>query len=139
MMDIFAILTGISPLVHADDSAKKAYDVVYDATEVALKACRPGVSTSDLYGAMWQVLEEGGALSNDVGRLGHGLGMQLTEWPSHTDFDGTILETGMVLTLEPGMEFAPGKLMVHEENIVIREGPPQMLTKRAARHLPVIS
>jgi Xaa-Pro aminopeptidase len=123
----------------ADDAAKRAYEVVYDATEVALTACRPGITTTDLYHAMWQVLEEGGALSNDVGRLGHGLGMQLTEWPSHTDFDGTILEEGMVLTIEPGIEFAPGKLMVHEENIVVRDGPPQLLTTRAEKQLPVIS
>ena len=27
----------------------------------------------------------------------------------------------MVLTLEPSIEFKPGKMLVHEENIVIRE------------------
>ena len=88
---------------------------------------------------MSKVLEEAGALGNDVGRLGHGLGMQLTEWPSHTSWDFTELEPGMILTLEPAMEFAPGKMMVHEENIVIREGPPQLLTKRAAAELPIIN
>jgi len=45
--------------------------------------------------------------------------------------DDTVLEIGSVMTLEPGMEFAPGKLMVHEENIVIRDGPPQLLSRRA--------
>ena len=45
---------------------------------------------------------------------------------------------GMVLTLEPGMEFAPGKLMVHEENIVVRDGAPELLTIRAPREMPVI-
>ena len=122
----------------ADDAVKRAYDVVYQATEVALEVCRPGITTTDLYHAMWQVLQDGGALSNDVGRLGHGLGMQLTEPPSHTDFDGTVLEAGMVLTLEPGMEFAPGKLMVHEENIVVRDGPAELLSVRAAREIPII-
>jgi Xaa-Pro aminopeptidase len=91
-----------------------------------------------LFAAMQAVLEAGGALGNDVGRMGHGLGMQLTEWPSHTPWDQTVLEPGMVLTLEPGMSFAPGKVMVHEENIVVRAEGAELLTRRAAPELPVI-
>lgn len=116
---------------NSDDSTLRAYDVVYQATEAGLAAARPGATAADLYQAMWDVLEKGGALGNDVGRLGHGLGMQLTEQPSNMPSDHTVLRPGMVMTLEPGMEFSPGKLMVHEENIVIREGEPQMLSRRA--------
>jgi Xaa-Pro aminopeptidase len=65
--------------------------------------------------------------------------MQLTEWPSNMPGDDTPLEPGMVLTLEPGMTFAPGKLMVHEENIVIREGGAEWLTRRAPPEMPVIA
>ena len=87
---------------------------------------------------MQNVMSEAGALGNTVGRLGHGLGMQLTEWPSHTPADKTVLEVGMVITLEPGMTFAPGKVMVHEENLVVREDGPELLSRRAAPELPVI-
>jgi len=45
----------------------------------------------------------------------------------------------MVLTLEPGMQFGENKIMVHEENLVIREEGPQLLTRRAPEELPVIS
>ena len=41
------------------------------------------------------------------------------------------LETNMVLTLEPSIEFTPGKMLVHEENIVIRENGAELLTSRA--------
>jgi len=88
---------------------------------------------------MAAVMEEAGAMGNDVGRLGHGLGMQLTEWPSNRIGDKTVIEPNMVLTLEPGMTFAPGKVMVHEENIVIREDGAEWLTRRAPREMPVIS
>ena len=47
--------------------------------------------------------------------------MQLTEPPSLIPADDTPLVPGMVLTLEPGIEVTPGRIMVHEENIVIRE------------------
>jgi Xaa-Pro aminopeptidase len=123
----------------ASDDVRRAYEAVYRATEAGIEAARPGATTTDLFNAMSKVLAEAGALSNDVGRLGHGLGMQLTEWPSHTSWDHTELEPGMVLTIEPGMEFAPGKMMVHEENIVVREGAAQLLTKRAAPELPIIT
>ena len=42
------------------------------------------------------------------------------------------------MTLEPGMLFAPGRMLVHEENIVIREGGAEMLTKRAPKEMWVI-
>jgi len=123
----------------AADDVRRAYEVVYAATEAGLQAARPGATCAEVYHAMQAVMYRGGALGNDVGRLGHGPGMQLTEWPSNHPADTTRLEPGMILTLEPGMEFAPGRVMVHEENIVIREGAPQLLTRRAAPELPVIA
>ena len=123
----------------ASDLSRSAYETVYRATDAGLSAARPGATCADLFHAMQDVLEKGGALGNDVGRLGHGLGMQMTEWPSHTGFDETVLVPGMVLTLEPGMSYAPGKMMVHEENIVIREDGCELLTRRAAPELPIVN
>ena len=120
------------------DEAKKAYQVVFDATDAGFKAAQVGNTTSDVYHAMNNVMQKGGALGNSVGRLGHGLGLQLTEWPSNTATDNTILEPGVILTLEPGMEYLPGKEMVHEENIVITENGPEWLTQRASEELPII-
>ena len=123
---------------HADEDTRRAYEVVYAATDAGFAAARPGATTSDIYAAMWSVLEAGGALGNSVGRLGHGLGMQLTEWPSITADDNTPLEPGVVLTLEPGMEFAPGRQMVHEEDIVITQEGARLLSRRAPPELPII-
>jgi len=122
----------------ASDQARRAYDTVYQSTDAGFAAARPGATTTDVWQAMWSVLEAGGAMGNDVGRMGHGLGAQLTEWPSLTATDRTPLRPGMVITLEPGMEFAAGKLMVHEENIVITENGAEMLSKRAAIEMPII-
>ena len=64
--------------------------------------------------------------------------MQLTAWPSVTEGETTPLQPGMVMTLEPSLEIAPGKMMVHEENIVITQGAPEILSCRTPRELPVI-
>ena len=123
----------------ADPATRNAYRVVWHATEAGFAAARPGATTSDLWHAMQAVMDAGGGLGNEVGRLGHGLGMELTERPSNTADDGTLLEPGMVLTLEPGMTFAPGRQMVHEENIAITEEGAEWLTVRAPDELPVIT
>ncbi|MCG9617378.1 M24 family metallopeptidase, partial [Vibrio tubiashii] len=123
---------------HASEQTKAAYRATYEATTKGFEAAKPGAPTTDIYNAMWKVLEANGALGNDVGRLGHGLGMELTERPSNTATDNTVLKPGMVMTLEPGMVYAPGKSMVHEENIVITEDGAQWLSERAEPELIII-
>ena len=120
------------------EETRIAYETVYRATDVGIETARPGKTTTDVWQAMWSVLEKGGALGNSVGRMGHGLGMELTEWPSVMPGDDTLLEPGMVLTVEPGMSFAPGKEMVHEENILITEERARILTSRAPDEMPII-
>ena len=122
----------------ADDLSRRAYDVLWRATEAGIAAAKPGATCRDLFQAMQDVIAELDDHGGDVGRLGHGLGMQLTEWPSHAAFDGTVIEENMVLTLEPSLGYGDGKIMVHEENIVVRAGGAELLTTRAAPELPVI-
>lgn len=120
---------------NASDGAKAAYETVWDATEAGLEMLKPGVTTSELWKAMADVLTAGGSQGNSVGRLGHGLGMQVTEWPSNTETDGTVITEGMVLTLEPGMSWAPGHMMLHEENVVVQASGARLLSTRAAERL----
>ena len=122
----------------ADDDARRAYKTVWAATEAGLAVALPGATTSDLWRAMAEVLDAGGSLGNSVGRFGHGLGMQVTEWPSNTADDGTVLAEGMVMTLEPSLTWAPGRMMVHEENLVIRSDGPELLSRRAPAELPIL-
>ena len=124
---------------HASDKSKQAYETVFKSTDAGFAAAKPGNTTSDIWRAMWDVLEAGGAEGNDIGRMGHGLGTQLTEWPSNTATDNTELKPGMVLTLEPGMTYDGGKQMVHEENIVITDSGAIMLSRRASAELPIIT
>ncbi|MSO92476.1 MAG: aminopeptidase P family protein [Rhodospirillales bacterium] len=121
------------------DRARKVHEAVWDATEAGIKAAVPGATVEDVWRAMATILEAAGSLGNNVGRMGHGLGLQLTEPPSNMRGDRTVIEAGMVLTIEPGMEYEPGKMIVHEENVVITPDGAELLTRRAPRELPVIS
>ncbi|MHC8508847.1 MAG: M24 family metallopeptidase [Rhodospirillales bacterium] len=130
----------------ADDAARRAYDVLWRASEAGIEAARPGNTCRDLFKAMSGVIAEIDDSGGDIGRMGHGLGMQLTEQPSHAAFDNTVLKENMVLTIEPSLSYGDGLMMVHEENIVVRpsdasggaSGGAKVLSVRAAPELPVV-
>ena len=122
----------------ADDEARRAYDVLWRATQAGLEAARAGNSCADLFHAMAKITKEIDPSGGDIGRFGHGLGMQLTEQPSHAAFDHRRIEVGMVLTLEPSLSYGDNHMMVHEENILITENGAELLTTRAAQELPII-
>ena len=115
--------------------AKTAYSKLYNATEVALRKIRPGMTCEQVFSLINSSLGES---DSDIGRMGHGLGIQLTEYPSLMLNDKTVLRENMVITIEPSLSYGDGLMMVHEENICIRDGEPELLTKRAAEELPVL-
>ena len=117
---------------------EKVYHVLWQATEVGIKTAIPGATTNDIFNAMNKIIQDNGAIGNNVGRLGHGLGLQLTEPPSHRSGEKTRIKENMVLTIEPTMEYAPGKMLVHEENIIIQKDGAELITKRAPQEIPVI-
>ena len=145
MMDTGAVFDGYFcdfdrnfAIGRVDDQSKTAYDVLYRATDAGLQAVRPGARCDEVYQAMRAVISDRGYQVSNVGRFGHGLGMQLTEKPSLTPSDRTVLKRGMVLTLEPGVQIGPGRSMVHEENIVVTEDGAELISRRAPSELPVI-
>ena len=113
-----------------------AYSQLLEASDAAFELAKPGATASDLFHAMNSVLTLNSS-STDAGRLGHGVGMSLTEWPSIIPDDHTVLEKGMVLSLEPGIA-VKNKIIVHEENIEITETGARYLSPKANKDLPVI-
>lgn len=121
----------------ASDTARRAHAALWHATEDTLAALRPGMLARDVHDLLSRGLQRWGVTPGG-GRLGHGLGVTLTEWPSFTPLDETVLRAGMVLTLEPGCMTTEGRIMVHEENIVLRDTGPELLSPRAPEDLPEI-
>nr|WP_321253971.1 Xaa-Pro peptidase family protein [uncultured Ruegeria sp.] len=112
----------------ANPDAKSAYARLIEASDAAFEVARPGATAADLFHAMNTVLTKDSE-GTYAGRLGHGLGMSLTEWPSLIPTDQTVLEPGMVLTLEPSIAVGD-KILVHEENIVVTADAPRFISPR---------
>ncbi|GGD47757.1 M24 family metallopeptidase [Sinisalibacter lacisalsi] len=121
----------------ATDAARRAHAALWQATEDVVKLLRPGLRACDVHRLLRDALSRHGATVSR-GRLGHGLGVALTEWPSFTPRDETPLRAGMVLSLEPCCETGDGRIMVHEENLVLREDGAELLSPRAEADLPVV-
>ena len=113
-----------------------AYSQLLEASDAAFELAKPGATASDLFHAMNSILTKN-SIGTDAGRLGHGVGMSLTEWPSLIPDDHTVLEKGMVLSLEPGISINE-KIIVHEENIEITETGARYLSPKADKELSVI-
>ena len=107
------------------------YEILWIATQNAIEITKPGLPIYKLWIVMINSLNKYLPNNFSKGRFGHGFGLQLTEPPSITFNNNMKLEPNMVLTLEPSIEFTPGKMLVHEENIVIRENGVELLTSRA--------
>jgi len=112
-----------------------AYSKLLEASDAAFALAKPGIRASEMFDVMHDIVSTGE--DTGAGRLGHGLGLSLTEWPSFIPTDQTVLEEGMVLTLEPGIS-VDGKILVHEENIVITQTAARYLSDPAPREMVVI-
>ena len=122
----------------ASAAVRKTQDAVWLATEHVLSNLRPGMLASDAHRMLVSEIANHGCTAGG-GRLGHGLGVTLTEWPSLTPLDHTELRAGMVLTVEPGAIVEGDKILVHEENILLRDTGPELLSRRAPQAMPELS
>jgi len=121
-----------------EHSAKMAYDILWLAAEAGMNIAKPGASCADVSNAMLSILQKNGLSSNSVGRMGHGIGLQLTEPPSIMSNDNTVLQENMVIAIEPCLEYAPSTMLVHEENILITSNGHERLTSRTPQTIPII-
>jgi Xaa-Pro aminopeptidase len=121
------------------DKVRRIHDLLFRATDAGIKTARPGNTAADVFKAQARVLTDASIQLGNVGRFGHGLGKVLTEPPYNKIGDEPPLVPGMVLTIEPNAMYGDGKILVHEENIVITQGRAKLLSRRAPRDIPIIN
>lgn len=97
-----------------------AYRSVLKAQQAALALCKPGITLGEVDKAARAVLEKEGLLEFFSHSLGHGIGLEVHEFPffRNTDF---VLKAGVALTIEPGVYF-PGEGGIRIEDTVLITG-----------------
>src|SRR5712692_9794402 len=81
---------------------REIHALVLAAHDAAIDAVRAGATTGDVDSAARKVIEAAGLGDRFFHRTGHGLGLEAHEDPSLDPGSKTVLEVGMVFTVEPG-------------------------------------
>lgn len=125
----------------ATDKMKRVFDIVKRAQAAALAAARPGVPLASIDAAARQVVTDGGygpGFAYFSHRLGHGLGMDMHEWPylvknNMFGWDQELTaRTGMVFSNEPGI-YLRGEFGVRlEDDMYITEDGAKLFTTPSA-------
>jgi Xaa-Pro dipeptidase len=124
----------------ATDKMKRVFDLVHRAQSAAIATARPGVPTAAVDAAARKVIVDGGfgpGYTYFSHRLGHGIGMDMHEWPyfvSHNMYGYDLdphLKANMLLSDEPGI-YIKGEFGIRlEDDLLITESGSELLTPQS--------
>jgi len=111
------------------EKQRRMYRLVKQLTRYCISIIRPGIKCSEIVRLCNNWLKNAGlSISFEHGRIGHGVGLLVAEPPHIGIYDDTIIEPGMVLTIEPGIVTDYGTFHL-EENIVVKDsGEPEIIS-----------
>lgn len=102
--------------------------IVNAAVEAAMETARPGVVARDVDKAARDVITAAGYGEYFMHRLGHGLGTEVHEPPYLSASSETVLDEGMVFSIEPGI-YLPDRFGLRlEEIVILRADGPEILS-----------
>ena len=101
----------------ADEKQKEIYGIVLRAQKAALELIRAGLPGSRVDREAREIIEKAGYGDCFGHGLGHSVGLYIHEEPRLSPGDDTILEPGMIETVEPGI-YVPGFGGVRIEDMV---------------------
>ncbi|MDA3787105.1 MAG: M24 family metallopeptidase, partial [Desulfobacula sp.] len=114
--------TRIFSLGEVSEELYKAHEAMLEIQEMVIKTAMPGVVTGDIYETMINMAQAKGykeffmgASEPKIRFTGHGLGIELDEFPFIAQGQTLALESGMLIALEPKVVI-PGKGVVGIEN-----------------------
>lgn len=100
---------------------------------------RAGNSPADVVAPCTEAIAERGLETLGVGRIGHGVGLQSTEYPSLAKDEPVLLEPGMVFACNPNFIRPFGFVNSEDEWLVTEDAPELLSPPVAAPELAVIS
>jgi Xaa-Pro dipeptidase len=113
----------------------RAHQVMIAVQDAVSKKGKPGARAADLYTLAIEIVKKAGLSKGFMGYpqpvpfVGHGVGLELDEWPLIARNSEHILEKGMVIALEPKI-IIPGEGVLGVENtFVVRDNGMEKLSR----------
>ncbi len=111
------------------DEQKKYQKIVTEVTAEGVAAVRAGLPGASIVDVCEEGMRKRGLdISFHAGRVGHGVGLFITEPPSMARWDPVVLADNMVITVEPGLVRDDGVYHV-EENVLVTKGGSEVLSQ----------
>ena len=118
----------------ATDQQRKVFDVVRNAQSAALAAARPGIEMQAVDAAARKVIVEAGygpGYDFFYHRVGHGIGLDMHEWPYLVGGNTEKLLPAMVFSDEPGI-YLQGKFGIRlEDDMLITDQGAELFTPQS--------
>lgn len=109
--------------------AMHVYEIVKESQKAGLQAAKPGTTCGDVDAACRNLVEERGFGKYFIHSTGHGIGLDVHEPPWLRTKNAEVLQTGMAVTVEPGI-YLENKFGVRiEDSIIITDGKPKILNR----------
>lgn len=96
---------------------QEIWDIVAEAHDKAIKAIRPGLKCCEIDKVARDIINDYGYGDKFIHSTGHSLGLDIHETPGFSMRDETVIERGMVITVEPGI-YLEGEFGVRLEDTV---------------------
>ncbi len=110
-----------------DDRFRKVHQTVRDAQRMAIEAIRSGVSSKAVDAVARNHIDNAGFRGKFGHGLGHGTGLAIHEAPRLSPIKETILESGMLVTVEPGIYLPDWGGVRIENQVVVRDDGAEVL------------
>jgi Xaa-Pro aminopeptidase len=106
---------------------QKIYDIVLKSQQKAISKAKAGMKASQIDKIARDVIEKSGYGKYFIHSTGHGVGLDIHEYPNINSRNDVILEDNMVFTVEPGI-YLNGKFGVRiEDTVVLKKGRAEIL------------
>ena len=113
----------------ADEWQKEIHAVVLSAHSVGISSLTSGRSATEIDQLVRAKVIEGGYGAEFAHGTGHGVGLDIHEWPLLVPGGAGTISDGMTLTIEPGV-YVVGRGGVRvEDTVVVTDGLPRILTE----------
>jgi len=107
-----------------NDQQKEIYETVLKAEEAAIQAAQLGTAVGEVDRTARNIIKEAGYGDYFTHRIGHGLGIDVHEYPSMHQENNLALEVGMSFTIEPGIYLPKvGGVRIEDMIFMTKEGP----------------
>lgn len=114
---------------HVSDEQKKVYDTVLEAQLAACDAAKAGMRGCEVDKIARDIIAQAGYGQYFGHGLGHAVGIEIHENPRYSPTCDTVVQAGMVMTIEPGI-YLPGQFGVRiEDTVFVGENSVESIAK----------